>query len=57
LATLPENQQEAVRLRYIQRLSSKDIARRLGKSDGAVRVTLTRARARLQRLLGDDLDE
>jgi RNA polymerase sigma-70 factor (ECF subfamily) len=56
LATLPSDQQEALRLRYVEGLPSKDIAERLRKSDGAVRVMLTRSLARLQRLLGDDPD-
>jgi RNA polymerase sigma-70 factor (ECF subfamily) len=56
LATLPSDQQEALRLRYVEGLPSKDIAQRLSKSDGAVRVMLTRSLARLQRLLGDDPD-
>ena len=43
LATLPEDQREALRLRYIEGLPSKEIAERLGKTDGSVRVMLTRA--------------
>ena len=54
LATLPEDQREALRLRYLEGLPSKDIAARLGKSDGSVRVMLTRALARLQQILGPD---
>ncbi len=54
LATLPEEQREALRLRYVEGLPSKDIAARLGKSDGSVRVMLTRALARLQQILGPD---
>jgi RNA polymerase sigma-70 factor (ECF subfamily) len=54
LATLAEDQREALRLRYVEGLPSKDIAARLGKSDGAVRVMLTRALARLQQILGPD---
>ena len=52
LATLPEESQTALRLRYVENLPSKEIARRLGKSDGAVRVLLTRTLDRLQKLLG-----
>jgi RNA polymerase sigma-70 factor (ECF subfamily) len=52
LATLPEDQREALRLRYIEGLPSKEIAERLGKSDGSVRVMLTRALGRLQLILG-----
>ena len=54
LATLPEDQREALRLRYVEGLPSKDIAERLGKSDGSVRVMLTRALGRLQQILGPD---
>src|SRR4051812_110543 len=52
LAALPEDQREALRLRYIEGLPSKDIAERLGKTDGAVRVMLTRSLNKLQQLLG-----
>jgi RNA polymerase sigma-70 factor, ECF subfamily len=54
LKTLPEDQQEALRLRYIENLPSKEIAERLGKSDGAVRVMLTRSLQKLQSILGDE---
>jgi RNA polymerase sigma-70 factor (ECF subfamily) len=54
LATLPADQREALRLRYVENLPSKDIAARLGKSDGSVRVMLTRALARLNQMLGPD---
>ncbi len=49
---LPPEQREALRLRYVDGLPSKEIAERLGKSDGAVRVMLTRSLARLQEILG-----
>jgi RNA polymerase sigma-70 factor (ECF subfamily) len=54
LATLPPEGQEAIRLRYVENLASKEIAERLGKSDGAVRVLLTRSLRKLQELLGPD---
>ncbi len=54
LAALPEDQREALRLRYLEGLPSKEIASRLGKTDGAVRVMLTRALGRLQQILGPD---
>jgi RNA polymerase sigma-70 factor (ECF subfamily) len=54
LATLPADQREALRLRYVDGLGSKEIAARLHKSDGSVRVMLTRALARLQQILGPD---
>jgi RNA polymerase sigma-70 factor (ECF subfamily) len=51
---LSPDQQEALRLRYVEGLPSKEIADRLGKTDGAVRVMLTRSLAKLQTLLGDE---
>ena len=52
--TLPEQQRQALRWRYVDGLPSKQIAERLGKSDGAVRVMLTRAVGKLQTMLGGD---
>lgn len=52
LARLPQQQRDALRLRYVDGLASKEIADRLGKSDGAVRVMLTRSLKLLQELLG-----
>jgi len=54
LAQLPDEQREALRMRYVEGLPSKQIAEALGKSDGAVRVMLTRSLSRLQQLLGPD---
>ncbi len=51
IGTLPGEQQEALRMRYLQGMPSKDIAAKLGKTDGAVRVMLSRGIARLQTLL------
>jgi RNA polymerase sigma-70 factor (ECF subfamily) len=51
LDTLPDDQREALRLRYLVGLPSKEIAAKLGKSDGAVRVMLSRSLARLQEML------
>lgn len=48
---LPEDQQKALRLRYVENLPSKKIAEQLGKSDASIRVLLTRALKRLQELL------
>jgi RNA polymerase sigma-70 factor (ECF subfamily) len=52
LATLTEEQREALRLRYVEGLSTRDVAARLNKSDVATRVLLTRLVHRLQELLG-----
>src|SRR5437773_4233698 len=53
LSKLPEEQQSALRMRYIENLPSKQIAERIGKSDAAVRVMLTRSLKRLHELLGE----
>lgn len=54
LDKLPEDQRTALRLRYIDNLPSKQIAERLGKTDAAVRVMLTRSLKKLQELLGEE---
>jgi len=54
LAKLPADGREALRLRYVENLPSKEIAERLGKTDGAVRVMLTRCLGQLQKLLGPE---
>jgi len=54
LLKLPDEQREALRMRYVENLPSKQIAEKLGKSDAAVRVMLTRSLKKLQDLLGDD---
>lgn len=55
LESLPEDQCEALRLRYLVGLPSKEIAAKLGKSDGAIRVMLSRGLNRLQQLMGEDV--
>ena len=50
---LPEDQREALRLRYVDGLPTKEVAERLGKSDGAIRVLLSRTLAKLQESLAD----
>jgi RNA polymerase sigma-70 factor (ECF subfamily) len=50
---LPQENREALRMRYVEALSSKEIATRMRKSDGAIRVLLTRSLKRLQALMGD----
>lgn len=54
IAELPLEQQEALRMRYAESLPSKEIAEKLGKTDAAVRVMLTRSLKKLQELLRDD---
>ena len=53
LETLPDDQREALRLRYLVGLPSKEIAQKFGKSDGATRVMISRALSRLQTMLAD----
>jgi len=52
VAGFPEDQREALRLRYVEGLPTKEVAKRLGKSDVATRVLLTRLVQKLQELLG-----
>ena len=54
LHQLPSDQQEALRLRYVENLPSKEIAERLNKTDAAIRVMLTRSLKRLQGLLEEN---
>jgi RNA polymerase sigma-70 factor (subfamily 1) len=51
LATFPEDHREALRLRYVEGLSTKEIAAKVGKTDVAIRVLLSRLVHRLQELL------
>jgi len=53
LDVLPEEQREALRLRYLVGLSSKEIAKKLGKSDGATRVMISRSLSRLHEMLAE----
>jgi RNA polymerase sigma-70 factor (ECF subfamily) len=48
LSQLPEQQQLALRLRYVDGLPSKQVAGQIGKSDGATRVLIARAIKRLE---------
>lgn len=51
LETLPEESREAIRLKYVEGLTSSQIADQLGKSDVAVRVLVSRSMAKLQEIL------
>ncbi len=51
IADLNEEQREILRLRFVEGLPTKDIADQMGKSDGAIRVMLTRTVAHLQEVL------
>jgi RNA polymerase sigma-70 factor (subfamily 1) len=48
---LPEEQSRMLRMRYVEELPTKQIAERMNKTDGAIRVTLTRSIKRLEQLL------
>lgn len=53
IAQLSEDQQKAVRLKYIENKPSKEIAEELGKSDAAVRVMLTRTMKQLHEIMAE----
>jgi RNA polymerase sigma-70 factor (ECF subfamily) len=57
LAALGERDREVLVLRYLEQLSTREIAAVLEISEGAVKVRHLRALERLRRLLGDDLGE
>lgn len=57
LAALGERDREVLVLRYLEQLSTRDVAAVLEISEGAVKVRHLRALERLRRLLGDDLGE
>jgi RNA polymerase sigma-70 factor, ECF subfamily len=52
VAQLPPDARDAIRWRYGEGLPTKEIAGRMGKTDGAVRVLLTRTLQKLQQMLG-----
>lgn len=54
LEQLADGPKEVLRLRYVQGLASKEIAARIGKSDGSVRVMLSRALDKVQEVMGAD---
>ena len=55
--SLPQKNQAALSLRYVENLPTKEIAARLEMSDAAVRVLLTRTIKKLQELLGTEHTE
>ena len=48
---LSAEQNSALRMRYVDELPTKQIAEQMGKTDGAIRVLLTRSIKRLEQLL------
>lgn len=58
LASLPRRQRETAVLRYYLDLSTEEIARAMGTSEGTVKSQLSKARAHLaEALAGDGVDE
>lgn len=57
ITALPDDARAVVMLRHVQGLSTKETAAVLGVSEGAVKVRLHRAHARLRQLVGDDFVE
>ena len=53
IGQLNPEQQEAVRMKYIENKPSKEIADALGKSDAAVRVMLTRTMKQLHEIMSE----
>jgi RNA polymerase sigma-70 factor (ECF subfamily) len=51
---LPDDQREAINLRYMKDLSIEEVGRAMRRNKGAVRVLLHRARAALRRSMGGD---
>jgi RNA polymerase sigma-70 factor (ECF subfamily) len=56
LESLAPEARDALKMRYVDGLPSKEIAAKIGKTDGATRVLLTRSLARLQEILSTDTD-
>ncbi len=53
LAALPDDYRDVVILRHVERLKFDEVAARMGRSSGAVRMLWARALERLRALLGD----
>ncbi len=51
IQTLPPEHQDALRMRYVENLPSKEIAKKLNKSDVSVRVMLSRSLNKLREIL------
>ena len=54
LSRLPAEYEQALRLFELEGLSGEEVAKRMGRSPGAVRMLLARARERLAEILGSD---
>jgi len=49
LTSLSETERQVLHMRHIDGLPTKEIAKKIGRTDGAVRVILTRCRQKLQK--------
>ena len=54
IATLPSLQQDALRMRYLEGRPTREISQRLGKTDGAIRVLISRTLRKLRDEIGLD---
>jgi len=54
LKTLPEDRREALIMRFALGMSNREIARALGRTDGATKVLIHRATKQLQEEIGDE---
>jgi RNA polymerase sigma-70 factor (ECF subfamily) len=57
VAALPADQREVVRLRFYEDQRFADVARRMGRSEGAVKQLLRRALRALRLQLREEADE
>ncbi len=54
LKHLPEDRREALIMRFALGMSNREIARALGRTDGATKVLIHRATKQLQEEIGDE---
>tara|TARA_R110002095_G_scaffold3683_3_gene11066 strand:+ start:1057 stop:1683 length:627 start_codon:yes stop_codon:yes gene_type:complete len=54
LESLPAENREAIRLKYVEGIPTKEIAEQLNKSDVAVRVMISRSMVKLQEILKNE---
>ena len=54
LGELPEDRREALIMRFALGMSNREIARALGRTDGATKVLIHRAIKQLEELMTDD---
>ena len=57
ISELPEESRQAIQMRYVEGLATKEISERLGKSDVSVRVLLSRTIKKLEKLLTDGSED